>query len=141
MSAGAAPRPPSAYVHGVEAPVAIVPGRVAARLDALMNLRRLRLDVRGHDPELDAVLVALGTAAAAWRATATGSTDPPEPEAAPSCAWLSTSQAAEALGISDRAVRLAIAQGRLDARSVAGRWRINRDDVEHYRAARTLRAA
>lgn len=141
MSAPPAPRPPTAFVHG-DGAVVIVPARIAARLDALVNLRRLRIEVRGQDAELDAVLVALATGAAAWRASATGSERAPEPElGAPSQQWLSTTEAGDLLGIGDRAVRQAIDGGRLDAHRVAGRWRISREDVEQYRSARMLRAA
>lgn len=130
------PRPASAYVHGVGAPVVVVPGRVAALLDNLLDLTRLRVEVRGQDAELDAVLVALRVAAANWRTTATGSPHPPAPEAATRSTWLSTAQAADILGVTDRAVRLAITEHRLNAQQIDGRWRISREDLEHFRAAR-----
>lgn len=135
-----APRTAAAFVHG-DGAVVVVPARIAARLDALLNLRRLRIDVRGRDAELDAVLIALGVAAAAWRTTATGSDQAPQPEADPHSEWLSTSEAADLLGVTDRRVRQEITGGRLVARRVAGRWRISREDVEQYRATRMGRAA
>ncbi|WP_353708962.1 helix-turn-helix domain-containing protein [Cellulosimicrobium sp. ES-005] len=49
---------------------------------------------------------------------------------------MSTGQAAELLGMTDRGVRLAISEGRLEAEKVADRYRISRSNVEHYRAAR-----
>ncbi|WP_203011307.1 helix-turn-helix domain-containing protein [Rhodococcus ruber] len=49
---------------------------------------------------------------------------------------MSTTQAAVHLGITDRAVRKAISTGALNAENTAGRWRIHRDDVAHYRTQR-----
>ncbi|WP_030543102.1 helix-turn-helix domain-containing protein [Streptomyces albus] len=129
------PRPPTAYLHGHDGgPVVLVPARIAAQLDKLLSLRQLRTSVRGQDAELDSVLVALATAAAAWRTSATGSPLAPVPEAAPPCPWLSTTEAAAVLGITDRAVRLACETGRLDAEHVGGRWRVSREAAAHYQA-------
>jgi excisionase family DNA binding protein len=129
-------RPPEAYVHGIGAPVVVVPGRVAAWLERHTDLRRLRAGVRGQDPEIDAVLVALATAAAAWRATATGTPDAARPEAESPCQQMSTGQAADLLGVTPRAVRQAVHEGRLTAERVGSRWLLDREDVEHYRAKR-----
>lgn len=128
-------RPPEAFVHG-GGEVVVVPARVASWLLRHAALDRIRAEVRGADPEVDAVLVALRVAGLYWRASATGSVVAPEPEAGALSQWLSTTQAADRLGITDRAVRLAISERRLPAEQVAGRWRITREDVEHYRAAR-----
>ncbi|MFE5293003.1 helix-turn-helix domain-containing protein [Isoptericola sp. NPDC056618] len=127
----------SRYVIGIEGPAVVVPARVAAWLDARANLSALRMKSRGADPEVDDVLLGLRVAALAWRTSATGSAVDPEPEVPrESSQWLSTGQAANLLGITDRAVRLAIREGRLVAEQVAGRYRISRANVEHYRAAR-----
>lgn len=128
---------PAGYVIGAQGPAVVVPARVAAWLESKANLSALRVRARGSDAEVDAVLVALRVAALAWRTSATGSDVEPTPEAARgSEQWLSTSKAADLLGITDRAVRLAIREGRLEAVQVAGRWRVSRANVEHYRAAR-----
>lgn len=126
----------AAYLVGVQGAAAVVPGRVAAWLERHGHLNELRARARGGDPEIDAALVALRIAALTWRASATGTEDAPEPEVGPRSEWLSTTTAAGHLGITDRAVRLAISQGRLPAEQVDGRWRISREDTEHYRAAR-----
>ncbi|MGY1452664.1 helix-turn-helix domain-containing protein [Streptomyces sp. SS8] len=118
-----------------------VPARVCALLDLLARLDRVRVQVRGRDPELDAVLCAIRDAGRHWRATATGSPVAEQPEAGPRSPWLSTTEAAGLLGITDRAVRLAIASGRLDAENIGGRWRVSREAVAHYQAARQQRAA
>jgi excisionase family DNA binding protein len=128
-------RPPEHYVHaGGE--VVVVPARVAAWLGRHAQLDRLRTQIRGADAEVDSVLVALAVAGAYWRTSATGSACAPEAEVGALSPWVSTTQAADLLGIGSRAVRLAIAETRLPAERVDGRWRIAREDIEHYRAAR-----
>jgi excisionase family DNA binding protein len=120
----------------VDGSVVVVPARVAAWLDQRARLSELRIQVRGADPEVDAVLVALRVAAVSWRNSATG-TDPRNQAAAePPSAWLSTTQAADELDMTDRGVRTAIASGRLNADRDGDRWRISREDFEHFRAAR-----
>ncbi|PTU56968.1 hypothetical protein DBB34_06555 [Sphaerisporangium cinnabarinum] len=49
---------------------------------------------------------------------------------------MSTGQAAELLGMTDRGVRLAICEGRLEAEKPGGRYRVSRANLEHFRAAR-----
>lgn len=128
-------RGPEQYVHGGGA-VVVVPARVASWLLRHAQLDRVRAEVRGADPEVDAVLVALTVSGLHWRTAATGSDVAPEPEVGAPSQWMSTTQASDSLGITDRAVRLAIRDQRLPAEQVGGRWRISREDVEHYRAAR-----
>ena len=129
---------PEAYLHGDGAnAIVIVPARVAAWLATRTRLSEVRISARGTDPEVYAVLAALHRGALGWRASVTGSEAPPPPEVPSPSRWMSTTQASGLLGITDRAVRLAISEGRLPAQQVAGRWRITREDVEHYRAARS----
>lgn len=136
-----APRPTEHYLHG-DGHVVIVPARVAAWLERRVDLNRVRIDARGLDPEIDAVLGALRISALVWRTSVNGTTpaEPAEPVAA-SDQWVSTNQAAIHLGITDRAVRKAIAAGALPAENTAGRWRIHRDDIAHYRNRTTHRSA
>jgi hypothetical protein len=47
--------------------------------------------------------------------------------------YYSTAQAAAILGITIRAVQLAIQQQRLDALDVGGRWIITPEAIEHFR--------
>ena len=129
-------KPPGWHIVGLGGPAVVVPGRVAAWLESRLDLRRVRTDARGADPEVDAVLSDMHRLALVWRASATGSATTPPPEATPLLGWMSTTQAASLLKITDRAVRLAIQEHRLPAQQLAGRWRITREDVEHYRAAR-----
>ena len=132
------PRPAEHYVHG-GGEVVVVPARVAAWLDS-RGLSTLRVNARGADPEVDAVLAALHLASLHWRTSvrpeAAAEVAKPQAEVASGLTWMTTTQAADRIGIGDRAVRLAISEGRLSAEQIDGRWRIARDDVEHFRAAR-----
>jgi excisionase family DNA binding protein len=122
---------PDRYVHA-GGQVVIVPARVAAWLDS-HGLNKFRIQYRGVDPEIDAVLVGLRIAALAWRGTATGTVDAPKPILSPE--WLSTSEAADLAGLTSRGIRKAITDHRLEATKVGHCWRISRENLEHYRAA------
>lgn len=130
------PRPAS-YVHGADGPVVVVPGRVAAWLERNARLREMHQHSRGADPEVDAVVVGLLLAARAWRASATGSADAVRPEVGAGSQELSTREAADLLHVTDRAIRQAITDGRLQAQRIGSRWVLQRENVEHYRAGRT----
>jgi excisionase family DNA binding protein len=130
------PRPAEHYVHGIGAPAVVVPGRVAAWLERHADLTRLRIERRGQDPEVDAVLTALRLAAAAWRSSATGTDSRNQPELAPSSPQVTTRDAADLLDMTPRGVVKAIAEGRLPAEQINGRWQITREDLEHFRASR-----
>ncbi|GAA2082384.1 hypothetical protein GCM10009840_18200 [Pseudolysinimonas kribbensis] len=131
-------RPAETYVFG---DYVILHGRTAAVLLKYAGLERWSLDNRGVDPFIDMQLTALTKAAIAWRSSlGTSTPDPPEPTpdlkqaATP---WLSTTQAGNLLGVSDRAIRKAIDKGRLRAtRTPANTLLIAREDFEHYRAMR-----
>ncbi|MEV7264187.1 helix-turn-helix domain-containing protein [Micromonospora aurantiaca] len=133
-------RPPESYVHGLNGPTVVVPARVAAWLERHAGLRSLRTTHRGADPEVDSVLVALAVAAAAWRERTGVSTDQGTDQAQQAepgpCCDLSTTEAADRLGMTDRGVRKAIAGGRLTAHRDGDRWRVSLEDLEHYRAGR-----
>ena len=134
-------RDPRHHVHGVDGAVAIVPGRVAAWLNQQLDLDRLRREIRGADPEVDHVLIALAVAASGWRASVfgTGPRNLPEPESRST--RLTTAEVANLLGLTDRAIRSACQSGRLPATRTGDRWSVSREDAEHYRAARQHRAA
>lgn len=126
-------RPPEHYVHA-GGDVVLVPARVAAWLMHSTRLRELRSQVRGADAEVDSVLIALSVAAECWSTSAAGSKSAPRSEDGRQ--WLSTTKASDVLGISARAVRLAIAEGRLEAENLDGRWRMTRDSVDEFAATR-----
>ncbi len=128
------------FLHDQPGPVVVVPARVAAWLDQ-HGMAALRVNARGIDAEVDAVMSALHFAALSWRTatSAQAEVDAEVPgsiaEDAPSL-MVNTTKAAELLSISTRAVRLAVEAGRLPAEKVGGQWRINLEDVEHFRAGR-----
>lgn len=140
MTAEHAFRPPTAYVHGLDGLVVVVPARVAAWLDRYAGVAQLRIEHRGADPDVDSVLVALGVAALAWRnrhgLPADVGSDPRNGAEVDAASPLTATQAAGLLGLSARGVRLACEQGRLRAHLDAGLWRIHREDLEHFRAGR-----
>jgi excisionase family DNA binding protein len=117
--------------------IVVVPARLAALLVLRCQLAEYYRHNRGRDPELDELLVALGRAGLAHRGhTSTSDSGTPgdrQPEhGTPSAHGLSTRQAARRLGITDRAVRLAITRRRLPAEAVGGRWVLDLDDVDAY---------
>ena len=125
-------------IVGKEGPAVVLAARTCAWLERYAELSRLRVAVRGTDAGISEQLGEIRYAAMAWRGSATGTTAATEPElAAQSEQWLTTGQAADLLNLTDRGIRKAIADGRLEATEVGGRYRISREDLEHYRAART----
>ncbi len=133
------PRLPAAYyVHGLDGPTVVVPAWFARWLEINTDLDRQRVNRRGMDPAVDEVLVALHFAAmhAASADTSTpGSARPPAPEV-PQDLPVTASELAARVGITGRAVRQAISDGRLPAHRVADRWLIDRADAETYRRNR-----
>jgi excisionase family DNA binding protein len=122
---------------GIEGPGVVISARTAAWLERYAGLTSLRVRVRGTDPDISRQLEEIRYAAMAWRGSATGSqvaagAEPPTQ----SGVWLTSGQAASLAGVSSRAIRKAISTGRLSATAVDGRYRISREDLEHYRAAR-----
>ncbi len=129
-------RQPESFLHGVSGPVVILPARVAALLEARFPMARLRADLRGTDPEVSNVLLALHEAARRWHSSVTGTKSAPPPEPAGSSNWVSTTSAAARSGVTDRAIRRAISEGRLDAIRSEGRWRISTSALTDYINAR-----
>jgi len=122
---------------GKEGMAVVLDARTCAWLEHYAKLRDLRVRVRGTDPHISKQLEQIRAAAMAWRSSATGTEQDVQPELGPQSEWLSTREAADMLRITERGARKAIADGRLNATQVAGRWRISREDLEHYRATRT----
>jgi hypothetical protein len=113
-----------------------VPARVVAWF---LQYARLS-DYRGRDPEVDVVLAAMEDMAKRWRRSVTGTPRAVEPERPAGSSWLSTSQAASEVGFVDsRGIRKAIAEKRLEATFVDGRWRISRESLAHFKAKRRTR--
>lgn len=124
------------YEHFIHGNVVVIPAEYAYKLNRLV-LNDIRPKVRGADPQLDQVLQALGYAGLRWAESARGPNVVPQREPVrPSTQTVSTTTAATVLGITGRAVRRAITDGRLPATAVEGRWRIDRAELETYRANR-----
>jgi excisionase family DNA binding protein len=127
---------PGYYVTGRLGPGVEVPGRVAAWLESKLDLRRVRTDARGVDPEVDAVLADLHRVALVWRASVDAS-DRAEPSQADALLpWLTVSEAADQLGVTGSRERQLVHTNALPAERVDRRWRINRLDFQHFKAAR-----
>ncbi|MCC8909463.1 helix-turn-helix domain-containing protein [Curtobacterium sp. GD1] len=137
MTDGVGPRRAKELVLGVHGPEAVVSGRAAAWLLRYAGLNEYHLDHRGEDAEIDQTLIALKVAAFAWRDTATGTPDAPKAELKTQSEWLSTKQAADALAMTDRAIRKAIRENRLQATTIGRAYRINREQLAHFKARRT----
>jgi excisionase family DNA binding protein len=129
-------RPPEHFIHGLVEPVVVVPAKFAVWLDRTVGLGKLR--ERAADPEIRNALTSLALASANASVSAgVGSNYRQAAEVRPQLVVMTTTQAANALGLSGRAIRLAIEDGRLIAsKNAAGHWRITRTDLEQYRAAR-----
>jgi len=128
------------YVHALDAgPVVVVPAWAARWLELHTDIARQRINRRGEEPAVDEVLLALHYAAthaaASDRTSVAGSVPPRLPEV-PRESSMSVSELAEQVGITGRAIRHAIADGRLNANQVAGRYLIARADAETYRRNR-----
>lgn len=122
--------------------IVIVPARLAGRL-------AVALDTTGqtwrNDPELVELVRRFAFAGLTYRGHRTADLGTPRDQApeqrAGSPQRLSTTQAACRLGVTDRAVRLAIARERLPAEAIGGRWVLDPADVDSYGRRRQGRAA
>jgi excisionase family DNA binding protein len=119
----------------------VVFGKVAWLLEKYTNVGKLRVHIRGRDPDTSDVLLRLRCLAMAWdeSASAVGTAVDESPEPKPRLNLFTPSQAADLIGITDRAIRKAITEGRLPGHKVGNGWQIYREDLEHYRAARAAR--
>jgi len=131
-------KPPGWHIIGLRGPGVEVPGRVAAWLESKLDLRRVRTEVRGADPEVDAVLLDLAVVAQTWRSRVDVSDRAGPSQADAVLPWLTTAEAAGRLGVSGSRVRQLVHTNALPAELVDRRWRIGRQDFEHYRAARAV---
>lgn len=127
--------PNTSPAYFIEAGAAVLPGRVARVLHSRLRneLEALRMAaLTAGDRQLYAALVGLREAALAAaplpqeevRAARHG-------EVAPE--WMTSAQVAELLGLTQRAVRLALEHGRLrGSKDNRGCWQISRRDVHDY---------
>jgi excisionase family DNA binding protein len=127
-------RQASELVLGANGPVVTVSARVAAILMRSADLNTYHLKHRGIDAEVDQTLIALKVIALSWRETATGTKNAPKAELTPELEWLSTQQAGVALALTDSAIRKAIRENRLQASRIGRAYRINREQLAHFKA-------
>lgn len=124
-----------------------LPGWAAAAIDSRVDLARLRAAV--DDRSVVEVLLAIQRIAAVHRAEAAGSAAGTGPgsgvgsigasEPSEEGRLLGVGECARLVGITDRAVRGAIARDRLPARTVGGRWVVTVADAERFRERRRRR--
>jgi|GEM_PF-2874178 excisionase family DNA binding protein len=101
----------------------VVPPRVAAYLEAKAGVTAdRRILLRGHDDEAYEVLMALHFAADAHR-SGNGTEHVVGQRKQPKL--MTTTEAAKAIGVTDRCIRKRIATGRLPAERHGGSWLIN----------------
>lgn len=125
-------------IVGENGPGVVISAETAYFLETYCeDISRLRVRTRGRLPHVAQELLDLRHVGMAF--------DPsrlPEAEAdiaelaAPSNQWLTPQRVADLLGMSDRGVRLACSQGRIDAQHVGTRWRISQEAFQTYKAAR-----
>lgn len=129
-------RPPEFYIQ--EKSVS-VPIRVASLLLRRTGLVDYHLKHRGHDAEVDSVVVAFKLADQQWRAFVGASEVREAAEVGSRSQWLDATAAADEAGVSSSAIRLACREQRLIAEHDGRHWRISRESLEHYKAGRKAR--
>lgn len=129
-------------IRGLDGCIPVTP-RAAHFLLAQFDDHSARMRAQARDPEIYAVLVALRDGALEWSGSAVAelqvptrdSTPEPAAESGMTTDMVSTTQAADLLGLTDRAIRKAIQEGRLATEGKQnGRHQISRTEIAHYRA-------
>jgi excisionase family DNA binding protein len=115
---------------------AIVPPRIARWLEAKAGITTAwRNSLMTTDPEAYGVLLALRMAALRHSSGIGTNHAETQPEQPPLAAWISTTEAAREMNVSDRCVRKWINGGRLPATRAGARWLINRNDLHAHKLA------
>lgn len=130
-------------IVGDEGPAVVLSAETAYWLERICKVSSLRQRLRdGSHQRVSVELLELRRVAMSFdptRLPATAEVGSGSAEVAAgleSREWLSVGEAADLLGIGERAVRLACSQDRLDAEQVGGRWRITRQALEDFKATR-----
>jgi excisionase family DNA binding protein len=114
--------------------ITVVPADVALVLLVRAGLADYRRTHRGENSRVDRILIELTEAAIRWRELADqGRTRAPNTDTVPESQRLTTKQAATMMGVSDRTIRRAIADGHLPAERVGRCYLITRGEVGRYR--------
>ncbi len=120
----------------------VVPARVALVLERAFDFNKLRVRLRGHDAEVDDVLLALHVAAlrfteaAAGELPANGSTLARSSEVPAGLTMMTASDVADVAECTGRAVTLAATEHRLDGVKLGGCWMFRVDEVAAWAATR-----
>jgi excisionase family DNA binding protein len=129
-------RPPSSYVFGEgRQAVMVLSAQTAYVLMTAAGVQSLAASRRGRNTDVDDELMAMYRLALGFQrgSSVAGTESASDPEQQPgSGQWFGVREAAQRLRCGDRAVRQAIARGRLTAQKHEGRWRINEADLEIY---------
>ena len=108
----------------------LVPPRIADWIERQIGLvSERRIGLADTDPLAYAVLSALRIVAFNHRSGSGTKSAQGQPSSKES-QWLTTSEAAARVGVTDRAIRKWIAQGRLPATRYGGRWLIDQTDLD-----------
>jgi excisionase family DNA binding protein len=109
---------------------AIVSPRMARWLERELKMTAdRRILMRDSDPEAYEVFVALHFAATGFRSDLGTNHAAGQPDQAQLKAWISTGDAADEIGVTDRCIRKWCNTGRLPATWSGNRWWINRNDI------------
>lgn len=104
----------------------IVPPRIAAWLNGKSGLTpERRIMLRGTDPEAYEVLAALHLASLGYRSGSGTKSREAHHNSPESETWLTTTEAARHVGVTDRCIRKWIADGRLPAKRHGNRHRVS----------------
>jgi excisionase family DNA binding protein len=106
-------------------------------IEKCTDIRKLRIQRRGIDPEASAELLDMRRKAMAYDpSSATGTKGDEAADGRQESEWMSAAEVAIMTGISREAVGKAARLRRLPARRVGGRWLIRREDAEAWHAKR-----
>lgn len=130
---------PSRHLFG-DGRTVVLDWRFAAWLLQRAGLRELRVRVRGHDPEVDAQLMALTIAGLNWAASVNGNNSRKPAEITPPSEWMNTQEVATVLNVGESRIRQLLRAGDIKGEQPGRTWRIHRTELEHYRAARKATA-
>lgn len=128
-------------IAGKNGVVLVLSAETAYYLEHFCEITRLRVRMRGRNPKVGQELLDLRQAAMSFDPRALPSAAETEAgfseTVAESDQWLTPLEAADQLDLTDRRVRQMCDSGEIaGAEKVGGRWRISREGLDDYKAAR-----
>jgi hypothetical protein len=126
-------------IGGMEGPVVVLSAETAALMERCLPLKALRVRVRGHNQRVAQELLDLREVAMSYIPRLLPEAEAESAEVAEDLGvWLRSVEAADLVGITDRAIRDACVSGRLVAHQISGgAWRISRQSAMDYRRIRS----